>query len=213
MLNKYIILIILVFTTSAIAIEQPYSFGVQGKVYDVKEDDMLDLIKTRLDEYLANHNVKKTLQKAVQRQFQNNINFPVCKEEKSFINKMEFTVQEDIFFKGQYIAKKGDKYKLLERNPLNGYIFFANYNNEDDKELLIELINAYKEKNIRINIVNGNLYNAKKDIENKFPELNNINIGKASKLIMQKFNLKCIPVIIQQKDTHLIISEFSPTDN
>jgi len=202
---KSFIIILLMFL-SLQALQKPIYLGLEGKVYDIEEKDMYKTIEENFYKYSKEHNITKILKNVVNKRFSVDTNTPYCKEFKQHSQEYIYKVKEDIIFKGRYIAKKGQEINILKKMPLNGYIIFSNYSTKEDKDNLIQLIAENKNINLRVNITKGNVKQAQVDIAQIFPN-KIISIGKASKVIIDKFKIKCVPSIIFQQDYKLIINE------
>ena len=201
------------FTISANAsvITQPLDLGKQGKAYEIKERDWWELLQEKYKKFAKDGNITKRLEVVTKKAYEIDLNLPLCKEDNIYEKEIIHTVPEDIVWQGVVLYKKGYKFNVLEKVPLNGYIIIANYATKEDKEQLLNLINE-NDMELRIYITKGNIKEFQEDIYSYFPNRYNIVTGRATKLLMDRFATRCVPTVMYQKDFKLIVNEIGVVD-
>lgn len=209
------ILILLIFAIKSSAVEtvivQPLDLGKQGETYEIKEKDWWELLQEKYKKFAKEGNITERLELIVKKQYEVNTNLPLCKEDSLYEKEIIYTVPEDIVWQGVVLYKKGYKLNILEKMPLNGYIIIANYATKEDKEQLLNLINENKMQ-LRVFIAKGNIKEFQEDIYKYFPNRYNIITGKMTKLLIDRFDTRCVPTIMYQKDFKLVINEIGVED-
>lgn len=181
--------------------------GTQGATYGIAEKDMYLELRDKYNAFRKDENMTKKLDKALKKAYYVDAKLPQCQKYNTYKKSFLFKINKPIIFQGVTIFKKGDSINLLEKMPLQGYLIFMDFATKKDKKLLKYIVKKLSDYYLRIYITKGNAKEAQFFIQDNFPQKNNIMIGKAPKVFIDKMNIKCTPTIAHQEDDELLYEE------
>jgi len=194
-INKFLIVLLLSVTSNLFATTNIIDLGTQGATYGIAEKDMYLELRDKYNAFRKDENMTKKLDKALKKAYYVDAKLPQCQKYNTYKKSFLYKINKPIIFQGVTIFKKGDSVNLLEKMPLQGYLIFMDFVTKKDKKLL------------KLYITKGNAKEAQFFIQDNFPQKNNIMIGKAPKVFIDKMNIKCTPTIAHQESDELVYEE------
>ena len=182
------------------------NLGTQGRIYEIEEQDVLEMIKERLTAMEKNGEIEIQNQK-LKTQALSSIERPAAvsrlkptTKPRVFEKDLSLTVPEDIKdAQGKVFCKAGTKVNPLQNVSTKKSLIFLN--GDDQKQLDWALREYQNQKELaKLVLVNGSPLELMRQYEIPFY------FDQAGRL-SQYFNLEQIPALIYQKNDKLIISE------
>ena len=201
---QLLLLFACVFTSTSIFAK---NLGVWGAVFPVVEQDIKEFIYERLNQMQQNGGLGK-LKKDFIRNVKNHTLRPtpvagltITEDPKTFYYDPTYVLDKDITDeKGRTIAKAGTTVNPLDTIKLHGVMFFLNA--DDKRQVKWALENAKKYDYIKYILVEGNIKDAGKDLNDRiyFDQYG---------VMVQKLGIRHIPCIVKQAGKKLQIKEFA----
>ena len=178
-------------------------FGQQGQVFVIIEDDLLQVIISKLNHLNQNGELQEH-QRYIQNKVKERIIEPVANNLPETVKSREFfydpsiTVHEDLIdHKGNIFKHKGEKI-----NPLDTYSFkepwlFFNLQSPKQKQFAL---NRLKNQKLKLILTRG------KPLE-LMQELNQVVYFDQFGWLSKKFNITQVPAIVEQQGKRLKITE------
>jgi len=182
---------------------QNKDLGIAGNTYPIVEPDALQEIQEKAKMININKYMNKAKLEKRTKEFKP-IDLPVLKPasvDRSFTVDLTYTLNFDITDgKGNIIYPKGYTFNPLDYIRYNKTIVVINGNNKKQLEWFENSVYA-KDINILLLITNGSYYQVGERLKRQ--------VFYANKLIAEKFKLKAVPSVIQQKGTVLEVKEIA----
>lgn len=196
---KKILLVGLIFCSKAFASD----FGVIGKTYPIRENDLIQAMQKRMAEKVKNGEFKTEIDKLKQRSQQyvarpKGVKLPFAKQYSAVKIDVQYRLPADIRgADGKLIYKQGTVVNPLEIYPIRkGFCFIDG----DDKRQVKWAAKACNPEN-KIVLVNGNYLDVAKETKLR------IYFDQQQKLIT-RFNITAVPTVIRQSGNALIKEVF-----
>lgn len=188
-----------VFTIFYITFAFAKDYGIQGKTFEIKEENILDAIKdsiAKIDIRAFQNKVKQEAIKSINKP--KGISLPQAKEFRSFIFDPSITLQQDLKdHQGKIFAFKGQKINPLKFTTLREKLIFI----DGDDDLQVEYSLSIKEAK-QIILVKGEPINLNKHHKEMF--FFDFNGG-----LVNRFGIKRLPSVVFQKGEVLEINEIA----
>ncbi len=179
--------------------EELKDYGKYGNTYPVEEDDLLQLIQTRIKLPEYQNKMKKMLSKIGKNIY--NLNkydgyFSKAEEDTTYYINPELVLEEDIVdHKGNVLFSKGTVFNPADYVPLTGkYIFI---DGKDNDQVLYALAGDFR----KIILTSGDLLELSKKHRHRFYFINDS--------LIERFQIKRVPSILEQEGRLLRVSEKS----
>jgi len=189
--------------TTVFAGTQSKDLGIAGNTYPIVEPDALQEIQEKAKTMNINKYIPRTKLEKRAKEFKP-IDLPVLKPasvDRSFTVDLTYTLNFDITDgKGNIIYPKGYTFNPLDYIRYNKTIVVINGNNKKQLEWF-ENSEYAKDINILLLITNGSYYQIGERLKRQ--------VFYANKLIVEKFRLKAVPSVIQQKGVVLEVKEIA----
>ncbi|MBN8828907.1 MAG: type-F conjugative transfer system protein TraW [Sphingobacteriia bacterium] len=206
-INFLLILYLVVFSFN---ISLAKDFGTWGEVKPIKEINLIEYIKLKIEEKIKKEGLLKH-QKQLSTIVENKINNPQAvsgikdaENNRVYYYDPSIVVNEDIYdHHNNIIARKGDKHNPLDNVNLSKELIFINGTNIKQIEYVKQQIK--NQKNFKIILVKGNPKKLSEKLEkgvffDQFGALTN------------KLGIKAVPCKVSQENKMLKIEEFNVED-
>ncbi|MDA0938958.1 MAG: type-F conjugative transfer system protein TraW [Proteobacteria bacterium] len=184
-------------------------FGVQGHVFEIVEENMLEHLKGKLENMkelgiidAKNQEMKDTLIKYINRPTEVK-EIVITKEPREYEYDPSYIVKRDIADQdGRVFIKAGKIVNPLEYMPLSYKLIFID---GDDEEQVKWAIAQSKKEKVKITLIRGSIIDLMKESKVRlyFDQKGNLT---------KKFGIKQVPAIVEQKDLKLKIREVKTED-
>ena len=182
---------------------QNKDLGIAGNTYPIAEPDALQEIQEKAKTININKYMNKARLEKRTKEFKP-IDLPVLKPasvDRSFTVDLTYTLDFDITDgKGAIVYPRGYTFNPLDYIRYNKTIVVINGNNKKQLEWF-ENSEYAKDINILLLITNGSYYQVKERLKQQ--------VFYANKLIVERFKLKAVPSVIQQKGPVLEVKEIA----
>ncbi|MFL1706575.1 hypothetical protein ACHJH3_06165 [Campylobacter sp. MOP7] len=180
--------------------------GIQGKTYDIQEEDFIKILDKDLQEYeksITKGDIAKIVEEQVASAANKTTSLPLCQEDKALEAQPDYAVvPTDIRNPlGRLVYKKGDK--ILSTMPDNikmdiCYINFINYVAGINQ---LESMSQFNQKCLFL-VANTDV----RPLREKYPSFD---IYPTSEFQEQRFDIKCYPSVLRLQGSTKQINEFS----
>jgi hypothetical protein len=178
-------------------------FGIQGKQYDIKEENIMDMIKTNVKAFKSDINVQKTIESELLIRSTGKTSLPLCLKDFNKAPEPDyFSVPEDVLNPvGRKVLSKGEliKSKLKSMQILD--LCFVDGRN---KIVLDNQIISMLKTNPKCTFMVSD--ESVLDVRKRFE---NINIFPTSEQYEKRFGVKCYPTIIHMEEDTKQIKQIS----
>ena len=179
-------------------------FGIMGQVFEIKEQNLLEYIKQKLNLLKASGELELK-QNEMKEKVRNYVNRPyrvkgiiTTTEPREYYYDPTYTVVNDIKDQdGRVFIEAGRRVNPLEMMPLSYKMLFID--GDDEAQVKWGLEQAKKDK-IKIILVNGAIIDLMKANKVRF-------YFDQQGVLSEKFGIKQVPAIVEQKDLQLLIKE------
>ena len=179
-------------------------FGIMGQVFEIKEQNLLEYIKQKLNLLKASGELELK-QNEMKEKVRNYVNRPyrvkgivTTTEPREYYYDPTYTVVNDIKDQdGRVFIEAGRQVNPLEMMPLSYKMLFID--GDDEAQVKWGLEKAKKDK-VKIILVNGAIIDLMKENKVRF-------YFDQQGVLSEKFGIKQVPAIVEQKDLQLLIKE------
>lgn len=179
-------------------------FGIMGQVFEIKEQNLLEYIKQKLNLLKASGELELK-QNEMKEKVRNYVNRPyrvkgivTTTEPREYYYDPTYTVVNDIKDQdGRVFIEDGRQVNPLEMMPLSYKMLFID--GDDDAQVKWGLEKAKKDK-VKIILVNGAIIDLMKENKVRF-------YFDQQGVLSEKFGIKQVPASVEQKDLQLLIKE------
>jgi len=179
-------------------------FGIIGQVFEIKEQNLLEYIKQKLNLLKASGELELK-QNEMKEKVRNYVNRPyrvkgiiTTTEPREYYYDPTYTVVNDIKDQdGRVFIEAGRRVNPLEMMPLSYKMLFID--GDDEAQVKWGLEKAKKDK-VKIILVNGAIIDLMKENKVRF-------YFDQQGVLSEKFGIKQVPAIVEQKDLQLLIKE------
>ena len=179
-------------------------FGIMGQVFEIKEQNLLEYIKQKLNLLKASGELELK-QNEMKEKVRNYVNRPyrvkgivTTTEPREYYYDPTYTVVNDIKDQdGRVFIEAGRQVNPLEMMPLSYKMLFID--GDDEAQVKWGLENAKKDK-VKIILVNGAIIDLMKANKVRF-------YFDQQGVLSEKFGIKQVPASVEQKDLQLLIKE------
>ncbi len=178
--------------------------GTYGSTRNISEENFIDKAEKHAKDINATL-LKDELEKGKESYLSVDKVVPTCTKTQTRSFTPTFVVPADVVLpNGQVIARAGEVYNTLEVMKKNNisigtYMMFI----DATDKVQIQLSYMYKNQG-SIFITNGSMQ--------KYEQITKVATFKADKTIIEKFNVKCSPSLLIQKENELVIYEYNPKE-
>ncbi|MDQ7082111.1 MAG: hypothetical protein Q9N34_03330 [Aquificota bacterium] len=181
---QYILTGLWVFALSAFCIEH---LGIYGRVYPIKEESILERLKSAKPLHIRTEEIEKKLLKAAEV----NLGLPVAKALRISEDRLIFKAPRDLRVGSRVIVKKGEEVNVLEKITLSRiYVFLDDY-------MLKDFVSFAKRYPVTFLITRGNVLSVRR----RYPDLT---IYMALPVIVERLKIKAVPTVVYQSGDRLI---------
>lgn len=184
-----------VFCLYAAAYAQIKDFGIRGNVMDIQEEDMLDVIAKKAGD-INKTMLMKQFKGAQEDSMKVNLHLPRCENNASRALVPTYTLKQDIVMPdGTVTYRRGYKFNPLSKLHFSGPVAFFDGNDSAQT-------NFFLSKNV------GYLFATAGNLK----ELgrHGHHIDPATKAMVERFELRCVPTVYIQKGETFTVVEINP---
>ena len=179
-------------------------FGIMGQVFEIKEQNLLEYIKQKLNLLKASGELELK-QNEMKEKVRNYVNRPyrvkgiiTTTEPREYYYDPTYTVVNDIKDQdGRVFIEAGRRVNPLEMMPLSYEMLFID--GDDEAQVKWGLEKAKKDK-VKIILVNGAIIDLMKENKVRF-------YFDQQGVLSEKFGIKQVQAIVEQRDLQLLIKE------
>ncbi len=179
-------------------------FGIMGQVFEIKEQNLLEYIKQKLNLLKASGELELK-QNEMKEKVRNYVNRPyrvkgivTTTAPREYYYDPTYTVVNDIKDQdGRVFIEAGRQVNPLEMMPLSYKMLFID--GDDEAQVKWGLEQAKKDK-VKIILVNGAIIDLMKENKVRF-------YFDQQGVLSKKFGIKQVPASVEQKDLQLLIKE------
>ena len=173
-----------------------------GRIYDIKEPNMITLLQEKMREGLEDDPVSK-MQEKLQAFTPAKVDLPVADKSYSYLITPLFTVEQDLQFEGKVFARKGDTVNTLEHLPLLNEYAFVDLSDLNQ----LEQARAWREQNPNMKVFSTTMP-APSEMTKYIQEFGYI--SQVNSLLVERFNIEATPSLAYQVGNQLKIVVAKP---